>query len=53
MALCWAGELEQFEAGSPEWIEILSRVPGTCVLEEGHEGPHIFTPDDQIVITFQ
>jgi hypothetical protein len=26
---------------------------GTCLLQEGHEGPHQFVPDDQIEISFK
>lgn len=25
---------------------------GTCMLDAGHEGDHVFTPDDEITITF-
>jgi hypothetical protein len=28
-------------------------VDGTCMLPTGHEGPHEFTPDDQIGVTFR
>ena len=24
----------------------------TCLLPHGHEGPHLFTPDDQILVAF-
>ena len=35
---CWA-ECEEGEA--------------TCLLEDGHEGPHEWTPDNEIMITFK
>ena len=25
---------------------------GVCLLEDGHEGPHQFTPGDQVQVTF-
>ena len=28
-------------------------IDGTCMLPAGHEGPHEFTPDDQIEVTFK
>ena len=27
-------------------------VGSTCMLADGHEGPHVFTPDDQITVSF-
>jgi hypothetical protein len=41
-----------------EWMEanpdadIDEYVSSTCMLERDHEGPHEFTPDDQIGISF-
>lgn len=41
-----------------EWLEanpdsdIDSYVGSTCMLERGHEGPHEFTPDSHIGVTF-
>jgi hypothetical protein len=28
-------------------------VSGTCMLQHGHPGPHEFTPDSQIGVTFE
>lgn len=25
----------------------------TCMLEDGHEGPHVWTRDDEIVVEFE
>ena len=61
---CWKDEREYAEEtygfGSPEWADTyldpitheLSDRSGTCMLPAGHEGPHVFTPDDQIGVTF-
>ena len=55
MLHCWkcnqeAAE-EEFGHGSDEWAKAFSE-PGTCMLEDGHAGPHQFTPDDRITIAF-
>lgn len=39
---------------SPQWAEVWSRgVSGTCMLPHGYDGPHQFTPDDKIGVTFE
>lgn len=52
---CWTGNDEAAEQehgfGSPEWAEAYQE-PATCMLPHGHEGPHEFTPDDRIGVTF-
>ena len=52
---CWESNTEWAEAahglGSAEY-EAAWRQPGTCMLEAGHNGPHVFTPDDDIVVRF-
>ena len=41
---CWESERE--------WIE--ETYGGrTCMLPEGHDGPHEWTPDDEIVLCFK
>ena len=54
---CWTDEREHAEEVhgrlSPQWAEVWFRdVSGTCMLPQGHDGPHQFTPDDQIGVTF-
>jgi hypothetical protein len=49
---CWADEAGQYEVGSNEWAEAYAHGGGTCMLPAGHDGPHVFTPDDEIVIVF-
>lgn len=54
---CWADKLEHIEATygrcSREWSEeLVSGDDGTCMLPDGHEGPHDFTGDDQIDVSF-
>lgn len=52
---CWMGRLEHAEEtygpSSDEALRAFDE-PGTCMLPDGHAGPHEFTPDDQITITF-
>lgn len=50
---CWAGWRDQWEVGSPEWAASWAEeTDKTCMLERGHAGPHDFTPDDEIGVTF-
>ncbi len=47
---CWASYHEQWEYGSAEWA-IHGDDPGaTCLLPEGHLGPHQWTPNSDIII---
>lgn len=52
---CWTGKTEYMEEkfgyGSEEWAEAFNN-NGTCMLPDGHEGEHEFTPDNQILVTF-
>lgn len=43
---------DQFGIGSREWCEAHQKGDATCLLPEGHEGPHEWTPDDQITVHF-
>ena len=49
---CWHGENDDNEISSDGWIEIFVRGEGTCLLPDGHDGPHIYTPDDEFTIVF-
>lgn len=49
---CWQDEASQYEVGSEAWAEVKARGDGLCMLLAGHAGPHVFTPDDKIVVTF-
>lgn len=55
MAHCWKDKTEFIEAeggyNSDRWADSFLN-SGTCMLEAGHEGDHVFTPDDEITITF-
>lgn len=59
MVHCWTDKLEwiieTYGDLSSHWYDYVAREgPGeTCMLEKGHEGPHEWTPDDQIIITFK
>ncbi len=52
---CWAGATDGLEIGSQAWAEMHARFPdgATCMLESGHDGPHIYTPDNEIIVTFK
>jgi len=52
--LCWKDKYEYLvEIGAdPEEIWDAYVNPGTCLLPEGHEGPHDFVPDSEILIEF-
>lgn len=55
---CWMGKSlhieKTFGFHSEQHIETYMDdfVDGTCMLEAGHDGPHEFTPDSQIGVTF-
>lgn len=49
---CWHGENDDNEIGSDEWVEVFIHGEGTCMLSDGHAGPHVYTPDDELVIKF-
>lgn len=52
---CWTGNVEYAEEtyglGSKEWIEAMEN-PSTCMLLNKHEGPHEFTFDGDISLSF-
>lgn len=45
-----AEELHGF--GSQEWADAYNEPHATCMLEDGHEGPHEWTLDNEIMISF-
>lgn len=51
MIHCWKDKtdyLYETEGYSDSWAE--SHIhSGTCMLEEGHKGEHVFSPDDDII----
>lgn len=54
---CWMGQREEIEErygwGSPEWVDTWADgAEGTCMLEKGHTGPHEYTSDGDILVTF-
>jgi len=49
---CWIGNDEVVAWGSDAWAEAFLN-PATCMLENGHEGPHDFVPDGEIVVDFK
>jgi len=54
MTHCWKDYREHIEetcgVGSDAWNASFDRSGGTCMLPEGHDGPHEFTADDQIMV---
>lgn len=51
---CWTGAGDDAVIGSAEWVEARLRYPdgATCFLERGHAGPHEYTPDTDVLISF-
>lgn len=53
VAHCWADQREHMEAlygwRSAEYQDCPG---GTCLLPDGHDGPHAWTPDSEIAIRF-
>ena len=57
MTHCWADKLEwitdTYGDLSPEYCEHqVNGANATCLLPDGHDGSHVWTPDDDIVVTF-
>ncbi len=55
MVHCWADKMEVL--GIEKFYETLEDdnpegIGSTCMLEDGHEGPHKFVRDDLIGVTF-
>ena len=54
---CWKGKVEwakeTFGAYSEKYCDVLAEPGATCMLLDGHEGPHEFTPDANIKVTFR
>ncbi|MDY0059811.1 MAG: hypothetical protein RBU45_08385 [Myxococcota bacterium] len=51
---CWQDRLDWVwqkgaKLGSPEYLDAIEH-PATCMLPAGHEGPHEWMPDEEIVI---
>lgn len=55
MSRCWRSNVEFAESrhgdNSPEYRHALHR-PATCLLPQGHAGPHEFTFDGDVRFTF-
>jgi hypothetical protein len=53
---CWMGRLEYAEQTygrySDEWVEVFNLPSSTCMLKAGHNGPHRWTKDSNIIIQF-
>ncbi len=49
---CWAGKADQHEFGSDKWAEAYEN-DGTCFRLSGHFGAHRFTPDADVLVTFE
>ena len=56
MTHCWKGYLDWLDEcgllGSEEWAAAYE-CDATCMLPDGHDGPHEFVRDDQIGIHFE
>lgn len=51
---CWHGALDDVEFGTPEYLELSRRWPdgATCMLLDGHDGPHEYVSDTDILVSF-
>lgn len=53
---CWQDKAQffadEFGEFSDKALEAQQR-PGTCLLPDGHSGPHEFTADDRITVSFR
>lgn len=53
---CWTGRLEHAEAvhgwGSDEYWKAYDLPSATCMLPDGHAGPHEFMDDSNITVRF-
>ncbi len=51
---CWADGPERVvkTPGRGPWYTRLKTIGSTCLLPDGHPGPHHWTPDDRLVIRF-
>lgn len=63
MSHCWTDRSEWIEETygylSTEYLDDAAKAYGdpnwcgsTCLLPGGHSGPHVWTPNDEIVVTF-
>lgn len=50
---CWADLRDTLPFGSEEWVNTFETGNATCMLEDGHLGPHEWTPDDEIGVSFE
>ena len=50
---CWANYRDSLPFGSPEWVGSYVTGDAICMLHAGHKGPHEWTPDDQITVSFR
>ncbi len=49
---CWADYRDSLPFGSDAWVESFNTGNATCMLEDGHHGPHEWTPDEEIGVRF-
>lgn len=52
MVHCWQGRRDTLEYASQEYFDEIETCGHTCLLENGHDGPHEWTRDDEIMVTF-
>lgn len=55
MTHCWMGKYEYMESIGQldDYLADGEQVPSTCLLPDGHAGPHEWTPDSEIIIQFK
>ena len=56
-AHCWTDKHdwadEEYGWGSEKHLEIYDAPNATCMLWEGHDGPHDWVPDSEITVQFK
>jgi len=56
MIHCWQTNredaAEQYGEYSPQHIDAILAPSASCLLSDGHAGPHLFTPDADSVVMF-
>lgn len=50
---CWQDYADFHGFGSDEWADAKVNGGRTCMLPDGHDGPHKWTPDESITVTFE
>lgn len=50
---CWHDRYDDMDPADSEYGKLFTEGSATCMLPKGHEGPHAYTLDTEIVIGFE